>query len=59
MPVQRPTSCMFGGPNLKHLYVTSARVRLSEEELAAQPLAGNVFRIETEVPGLPETHFAG
>ena len=59
MPVQRPTSCMFGGPNLKHLYVTSASVRLSEEELAAQPLAGNVFRIETEVPGLPETHFAG
>ena len=59
MPVQRPTSCMFGGPELRHLFVTSATINLTEAELAAQPLAGSVFVIETDVAGLPEPRFAG
>lgn len=59
LPVQRPTSCIFGGPYLKHLYVTSASVGLTEEELAEQPLAGSVFVIETDVQGLPEPKFGG
>ena len=59
MPVQRPTSCMFGGANLSQLYITSASAWLSEAELARQPLAGSVFVVETDVPGLPEPLFAG
>ncbi|MGB0386295.1 MAG: SMP-30/gluconolactonase/LRE family protein [Ardenticatenaceae bacterium] len=59
MPVQRPTSCMFGGPELRHLFITSATVNLTEEELAPQPLAGSVLVIETDVAGLPEPRFAG
>jgi sugar lactone lactonase YvrE len=42
---------MFGGPELKQLYITSAWDRLSEEQLEKQPLAGHVFVLETEVPG--------
>jgi sugar lactone lactonase YvrE len=60
MPVPRPTSCCFGGPNLDTLYVTSAAVRLSEHALAAAPLSGALFAIRVPgVRGLPETSFAG
>jgi L-arabinonolactonase len=58
-PVQRPTCQMFGGPNLKLVYVTSASIHLSDRELAEQPHAGGLFVFETEVPGLPETPFQG
>lgn len=51
MPVQRPTSCAFGGPGLDVLYITSARKELSDEELSNQPLAGSVLAMEVEVPG--------
>jgi sugar lactone lactonase YvrE len=59
MPVQRPTSCIFGGPELNQLFVTSAKIGLKEAELARQPLAGNVFVVDVDVPGLPEPLFAG
>lgn len=45
LPAARITSCTFGGPNLTDLYVTSASIGLSEEELARQPLAGALFVI--------------
>jgi L-arabinonolactonase len=57
MPVQCPTSCIFGGPNLTQLFVTSASIDLTEAELAQQPLAGGVFVIETDVKGLPEPKY--
>lgn len=59
MPAQRPTSCMFGGADLATLYVTTARVGLSEAELAAQPQAGGVFALDVGVRGLPAFRFAG
>jgi sugar lactone lactonase YvrE len=59
LPVQRPTTCMFGGPDLATLYVTSARMDLSEDALAAQPRAGGVFAIDAGVRGLAEPRFAG
>ena len=59
MPVQRPTTCMFGGSDLATLYVTSARMDLTPEALAAQPQAGGVFALEPGVRGLPEPRFAG
>lgn len=51
MPVQRPTSCIFGGKDLNELYVTSAS---QEIDRTAQPQAGGLFRIRTGVKGLPE-----
>jgi sugar lactone lactonase YvrE len=59
MPVKRPTSLAFGGPDLATLFITSGTMRMSEAELAAEPLAGNLFALETEVRGLPEPRFAG
>jgi len=54
LPVQQPTSCAFGGPDLDVLFVTSAREGLSEAALAEQPLAGSVFAIDAGTQGLPE-----
>ena len=59
MPVQRPTTCMFGGPDFATLYVTSARMDLAGDLLAAQPHAGGVFALDVGVRGLPEPRFAG
>jgi L-arabinonolactonase len=59
MPVQRPTTCMFGGPDLVTLYVTSARMDLADAALATQPQAGGVFALDVGVRGLPEPRFAG
>lgn len=59
MPVTRPTSCTFGGPDLDILYITSASTRLDEKALATQPLAGGLFQCRPGVCGLPTTDFAG
>jgi sugar lactone lactonase YvrE len=59
MPVQRPTSVALGGPDLRTLYVTSASYGLSPDARAAQPLAGSLFALRTEVPGLPEPRYGG
>jgi len=59
LPVQRPTTCMFGGPDLATLYVTSARMDLTADALAAQPQAGGVFALDPGVRGLPEPRFGG
>ena len=59
MPVQRPSSCMFGGSDLKTLFFTSACVELGWSALKDGPLAGSLFAIATDVAGIPETPFAG
>ena len=57
LPVRCPTMPCFGGPDLRTLYVTSARHNRPADELAAQPLAGCVLSLRVDVPGLP-VHFA-
>jgi sugar lactone lactonase YvrE len=59
LPLQRPTSCAFGGPDLDILYVTTASQRLSVDELTAQPLAGGLLAMNVGVRGLPEPRYAG
>jgi sugar lactone lactonase YvrE len=59
LPVTNPTSPVFGGRGLRTLYVTSARRGLSQERLAAEPLAGAVLALTPGVAGLPGNRFAG
>jgi D-xylonolactonase len=59
LPVQRPTSCAFGGAALDRLFITSATVGLDEAALAAQPLAGGLFVIKTDILGYAPPPFAG
>lgn len=51
VPVSRPTSCVFGGPDLRTLYVTSAA--------AGSSLDGAVLAASVDVAGLSCTRFAG
>jgi len=60
LPVQRPTSCAFGGPGRDTLFVTSARTGLGDDDLARQPHAGQVFAIDgLGVRGLPCLPYRG
>jgi L-arabinonolactonase len=59
IPVARVTMCAFGGPDLKTLFVTTAREGMSADELADEPLAGGLFAIDVGIAGLPEPRFAG
>lgn len=59
LPVQRPTSCTFGGATLSTLYITTSAGGLSPTQRAEQPLAGSVLALETAVNGLPDPIFIG
>lgn len=59
LPVERVTSCAFGGEDLCTLYITSARTGLGPTELAAQPLAGALFSVRLSQPGRLAHRFAG
>jgi sugar lactone lactonase YvrE len=59
IPATRVTACTLGGADLRTLYVTTARQKLSQAELAAQPHAGALFALRVSAPGLPEPRFAG
>ncbi len=51
LPVSQVTSCCFGGDDLDELYITSASVGLSEEQLRQEPLAGSLFVYKPGVKG--------
>ena len=59
MPVLQPSSCIFGGADLNELYVTSARKGLGQADLAKYPLSGGLFKIDTDVTGVPTFQFRG
>jgi len=45
LPVSLVTSICFGGENMDEMFITSARVGLTDEQLAEEPLAGSSFII--------------
>ncbi len=53
IPARQVTSCAFGGSALDTLFVTTARIGLTPDALAQQPLAGGVFSFRPGVRGLP------
>lgn len=59
LPVEHPTSCAFGGPDLDELFITSAWTPVNAHQRAEQPLAGDVFHIQLNVKGLPVFLFSG
>ena len=57
VPAHNVSSCAFGGENLETLFITSARVDMTEEELEKMPLSGNVFAVKPGVRGVKAFHF--
>lgn len=53
LPARCPTMPCFGGPDLKTLYITTARDKRPAAELAALPWSGCVLQMRVDVPGLP------
>jgi sugar lactone lactonase YvrE len=46
MPTRQPVSLVFGGPDMQDLYVVSA-------DNMDRPLKGSIFKMRSDVPGLP------
>ena len=60
LPAAHVSSCTFGGPELKDLYITTAKEHLSEEERKAQPNAGDIFLVRNiGWTGIPANVFQG
>ena len=59
LPVRQVTMCAFGGPDLRTLFITTAREGLDDPALAEQPLAGGLFAVDPGCQGLPEPRFNG
>jgi L-arabinonolactonase len=57
--VSQPTCMAFGGEDMNLLFVTSARIGLSDEALAAEPEAGNLFVYRTNFKGVKECWYKG
>lgn len=59
VPVTRPTSVIFGGTDMRTMFITSMQYALTDEEKARQPMPGSVFAVDAGVAGMPEVRFAG
>jgi xylono-1,5-lactonase len=57
LPTSHITNCAFGGPDLKTLFISSARSGLTEEQLRQEPLAGGLFCVDLDTPGLSANMF--
>jgi len=51
LPVPKVTSCCFGGPEMKHLFITTAKEGMTTEETSIYPLSGNTFVVSLPVVG--------
>lgn len=59
LPASNVTNVAFGGADLSTLFITTASTDLDETQLAAQPLAGALFAVQTSVQGVAPARFAG
>jgi len=57
VPSLQPTCVSFGGPDLTHLFVTSAQLDMTAEDKKKYPLSGALFIYETPYKGLKEPRF--
>lgn len=59
LPVPLVTSLAFGGAGLDRLYITTARLGLSDRQVSEAPLSGGLFVFDAGTRGLPETPYEG
>lgn len=54
VPTKGPTCVALGGRDLKRLFITTLRIKFSQEELNSMPLSGGLFVADVPVAGLPQ-----
>lgn len=59
VPVTNPTSCIFGGKEMRTLFITSARAGLEPQLLADNDKEGSVVAFDMPVAGMITEKFAG
>lgn len=52
VPAKNVTSCAFGDEDLQTLYITTARISSSKEDLDKYPFSGGVFKTRPGVKGI-------
>ncbi|MDW7693546.1 SMP-30/gluconolactonase/LRE family protein [Flammeovirgaceae bacterium SG7u.111] len=57
LPVKYPTSCCFGGDDMKELFITTSLLELDDEEREETRTAGKVLSIRTNVKGKKQYRF--
>ena len=57
LPAPNITSCAFGGSEFKTMYITTARLKISDEPQTEAPLAGSIFQWQPGVAGLASNRF--
>jgi xylono-1,5-lactonase len=58
LPAANCTKVAFGGPDRRTLFMTTAWKGMSPQQRAEQPLAGGLFRMRVDTPGLPQHEVA-
>jgi L-arabinonolactonase len=57
VPSRNVTCAAFGGDSLDHLFITSSRQEMTEEQLSAAPVSGGVFVVLAGTRGLCDALF--
>ncbi len=58
MPIRRPSSAAFFGPQMSHIAITSATVDFTTQDFLASPSAGSLFSMATGTTGVAEHQFS-
>ena len=59
VPADQVTCAAFGGGSLDQLYITTANYQRSAEDVARQPLAGSLFRVQVPFRGVAVPAYRG
>jgi sugar lactone lactonase YvrE len=59
LPVPNVTSVTFGGENLDQMFVTTARLGMTESQIKDAPLSGGLFVVDAGATGRPDTPYQG
>lgn len=58
VPVPKPSSIAFGGPDMKRLFITSASLDMTPQQLAEAPWSGCLMACDLDIAGLPDCDYA-
>ncbi len=57
LPTPHPTGCVFGGADMRTLFIMTSRDQMSFTALDARPLSGSLFALNVDVPGVAHAEY--